>query len=184
MLWIGCLTIVKSYIDIRLVLVEIWRGSQINPPEKTTFKKPTSLRIKPESLVITQEQTHRFQLVHSERSPTSEIHSSLFKMLQKGFWRQWTKENFGFLVVHQNLQTERHNIETNFLDTKIKYMDIDDLSKWLKSFQGQMVWLGRFYCGINILNQMKHQENMVEKVITWWNNQFSTWWWQKLLMKR
>ena len=50
-------------------------------------------------------------------------------MLQKGFWRQWTKENFGFLVVHQNLQTERYNIETNFLDTKIKYMDIDDLSK-------------------------------------------------------
>ena len=29
-LWIGCLTVVKSFIDIRLVLLEIWREDQVD----------------------------------------------------------------------------------------------------------------------------------------------------------
>ena len=41
-LYIACLTITKSYTDIRLVLLEI-EGGQIDPPSgRTTFKK-TSL---------------------------------------------------------------------------------------------------------------------------------------------
>ena len=44
LLWIHCLTVVQSYIDIRLVLLEIW--STWLPPEKTTRKKTSFGRIK------------------------------------------------------------------------------------------------------------------------------------------
>ena len=36
-LWIYCLTIVLNYIDIRLVLREIWRWGQIDPPPLPPF---------------------------------------------------------------------------------------------------------------------------------------------------
>ena len=47
---IGCLTIVQNYIDIRLLLLEIWRGGgwvQIEPlPENTIIKSPSLIKIK------------------------------------------------------------------------------------------------------------------------------------------
>ena len=40
---IGCLTFVRSYIDIRLVLLQIWRGRQIDPTEKKLPSKSPAL---------------------------------------------------------------------------------------------------------------------------------------------
>ena len=45
-----CLTIVQSYVDIKLVLLEIWRvgdggGVKLIPPEKTTIKKPSLIKV-------------------------------------------------------------------------------------------------------------------------------------------
>ena len=43
------LTTAQSYIDIGVVLLEIWRGSPkkgwVDPPEKTIFKKPSLIRV-------------------------------------------------------------------------------------------------------------------------------------------
>ena len=42
-----CLTIVQSYIDIRLVIQEIWSGDKFDSPKKkSTFKKPSRIRFK------------------------------------------------------------------------------------------------------------------------------------------
>ena len=43
---IDCLTIVSSYIEIRYVFHEVWKGDQIEPPEKTTIKKPSLISVK------------------------------------------------------------------------------------------------------------------------------------------
>ena len=50
-LWIGCLTVVQSFIDIRLVLLEIWREDQVDFSDVTLrfagylhfFRKKTSI---------------------------------------------------------------------------------------------------------------------------------------------
>ena len=47
-LWIGCLTVVKRFIDIRLVLLEIWREDQVDFSDVALrfaafFRKKTSI---------------------------------------------------------------------------------------------------------------------------------------------